>query len=83
MKNIYFLVQLNPEVIFNTPSFDSYVFGLVEYFLLANLLFIALMLLVFLFYYACCILSIGGNKRKASQINYKASDAQVEVSVNI
>jgi hypothetical protein len=83
MKNIYFLVQLNPEVNFNTPNFDSYIKGLMENFLLANVLFLSVMLLIFVLYYSCCVLSLAWNKRKAAQTSNENSDIPVEIPVNI
>jgi len=82
MKYFQFLAQLNPEISFSTPKFDSYLSGLSENFLFAILLFFAFWALAFVCYYALGILFLAWERYMSSSYNYKGADVQIEISEN-
>jgi len=82
MKYLQFLAQLNPEISFSAPSFDSYANALSENFLFALLLFIAFMVSALVFYYAFCILYMVWQHYMTSSTDYEGTAVQIEIIEN-
>lgn len=82
MKYLQFLAQLNPEISFSAPSYDSYVHALSENFLYAILLFIAFMVSAFVCYYAFGILYLAWQRYMTSSTNYEGTAVQIEIIKN-
>ena len=83
MKHIYFLAQVNPELNFITPNFDSYFAALTEHFLLVILLFLAIIAVAFVFYYAFGVLYLFLTQLMASPFHNEGSNAKVETTENV